>query len=82
MHDLIPLKLLPLGCTATVAHIAGDTTAAHRLRELGFCDGAAVEMIQAGSSCIVRVNNHKLAFRSDDAMNVFVHESNPSGVSK
>jgi Fe2+ transport system protein FeoA len=75
MHNLIPLNLLPIGSMAKVVYIDGDNVAAHRLRELGFCDGANVEMVQTGSSCIVKVNDHKLAFRSDDAMNVYVAES-------
>ena len=80
MSDVLPLGILPLGHTALVEHVAGDAAAVHRFREMGFCDGALVEMVQPGEPCIVRIGGHKLAFRLDSTVSIFVREAKPVGV--
>ena len=80
MAKLIPLHLLPIGQIAHVEHVAGEPGSTHRLKELGFRDGAIVEMVQSGSACIVRIGGHKLGFRADDATGVFVRQTIARGV--
>jgi Fe2+ transport system protein FeoA len=44
----------------------------HRLHEMGLRGGAEIEMMQAGSPCIIRLDGHKLCFRDDEATRVLV----------
>jgi ferrous iron transport protein A len=73
--DYIPLSLLSPGSTAYVSDCVGTCDAVHRLRELGLHGGAKIEMVQAGSPCIIRLAGNKLCFRSDELMSVFVRPS-------
>ncbi|MGD9722176.1 MAG: ferrous iron transport protein A [Pirellulales bacterium] len=72
MHDLIPLNLLAPGESAEVGHISGLPDDVHRLEELGLRGGAAIEMVQGGSPCIIRLSGQKLCFRADDLVHVLV----------
>lgn len=72
MSDLVPLRCLTPGQTAEVGQIMGDPHQVHRLHELGLHHGTTVEMVQSGSPCIIRMSGHKLCFRHNDALNVFV----------
>jgi Fe2+ transport system protein FeoA len=72
MHDLIPLNLLAPGQLAQVGHVSGQPDEIHRLEELGLRGGAAVEMVQSGSPCIIRLAGQKLCFRADDLVRVLV----------
>ncbi len=79
MSELIPLHRLSMGHSACVEHVTGETAVVHRLKELGFRDGAVVEMVRTGGTCIVRLDGRKLGFRADDAVNVFVRRPMPLG---
>ena len=72
MNDLIPLSLLSAGEFAQIHAVAGHPEQTRRLRELGFQEGARVEMIQSGSPCIVRLDNSKLCFRDCELSRVMV----------
>jgi Fe2+ transport system protein FeoA len=72
MNELIPLNLLQAGCTALIGQIMGRPEQVHRLEELGLRGGAAVEMLQPGSPCIIRLAGHKLCFRADELLSVLV----------
>lgn len=72
VHDLIPLNMAPSGCTAEVAQLLGLAEEVHRLEELGLRQGALVEIIQAGTPCIIRLAGHKLCFRDSDGFHVLV----------
>jgi Fe2+ transport system protein FeoA len=39
---------------------------------MGLRGGAEIEMMQAGSPCIIRLDGHKLCFRDDEATRVLV----------
>jgi len=45
LHELIPLNLLNAGQTAEIGQIMGGPDFVHRLHELGFTNGAQVEMV-------------------------------------
>lgn len=72
MNELIPLELLPSGQSAAVGHLVGGLGEVQRLEELGIRGGATIEMVQAGSPCIVRLAGQKLCFRADDLMRIWV----------
>lgn len=72
MNDLIPLSLLAPGQSALVDRIIGRPDEVHRLEELGLRGGTAIEMVQCGSPCIIRLAGHKLCFRADELLSVLV----------
>ena len=72
VHDSIPLNLLHSGECALVDQVLGQPDVVHRLEELGLRGGAAVEMVQAGSPCIIRLRGLKLCLRADELVSVLV----------
>jgi Fe2+ transport system protein FeoA len=72
VDDLIPLEMLRPGQLAVVGEIVGQAEHVVRLEELGLRSGRAVEMVQAGSPCIIRVDGHKLCFRDGECFSVLV----------
>jgi Fe2+ transport system protein FeoA len=72
MHDLLPLHLLRPGSRALIGQLVGQADEVHRLEELGLRVGTPVEMVQAGSPCIVRLGGAKLCFRDNEAFRVLV----------
>jgi len=73
MPNLLPLQLLPSGKRARIDQLVGHDDEVHRLQELGMRVGTHVEMIQAGSPCIVRLDGARLAFRDNEGFRVLVH---------
>lgn len=72
VHELLPLNLVPAGATARVAQLVGQPDEVHRLNELGLGEGAALEIVQAGVPCIVRIGGHKLCFRDSEGFRILV----------
>ena len=72
VYELIPLNLLAPGQSAHVGHVSGHPDEIHRLEELGLRGGAAIEMVQGGSPCIIRLAGQKLCFRADELLRVLV----------
>jgi Fe2+ transport system protein FeoA len=72
MHDLIPLPMLRPGQRASIGELMGQADDVQRLQELGMRVGSIVEMLQAGSPCIVNLDGTKLCFRACDATSVLV----------
>ncbi|MCA9149913.1 MAG: ferrous iron transport protein A [Planctomycetales bacterium] len=72
MLNIIPLSLLAVGQIAEVFNVVGITDHSRRLGEMGFREGARVEMVRPGATCIVRVDNCKLCFRDCDVSCVLV----------
>jgi ferrous iron transport protein A len=72
MHELVPLSLLQPGQQAWIDHVVGRADDVHRLEELGMRVGSAIEVVQAGSPCIVRLGGSKLCFRACDMTSVLV----------
>ena len=72
MFDLIPLGSLRAGQSGLVAQVVGHADHIHRLEELGVRDGASVEILQAGSPCIVQLAGNKLCFRGGETMSILV----------
>ena len=72
MHLMIPLDALRPGEVADVCQIVGQDDQVRRLRELGICDGAQVEMVRCGSPCIVRLGSCRLCLRYERSLRVLV----------
>lgn len=75
MNDLLPLSLLRAGSQAVVRQVLGTPEHVHRLHEMGLRAGAAIELVQGGRPCIIRLAGHKLCFRDDEATQVLVEPS-------
>ncbi|HZZ26835.1 MAG TPA: FeoA domain-containing protein [Pirellulales bacterium] len=71
-HRLMPLGRVSAGQRASVAQVVGRSDQVQRLKELGFQHGAALEMVSAGSPCIVRLQGNKLCIRGNELLNVLV----------
>lgn len=72
MSELIPLPMLPPGQLAHIDQVMGQAEDVHRLSELGMQVGRAVEMVQSGSPCIIKLDGAKFCFRDCDALSVLV----------
>jgi ferrous iron transport protein A len=72
MHDLIPIAALRPGQIAEVRQIAGRMEQIRRLEELGVRDGVIVEVVRAGTPCIIRVGGTRLCFRDGELCSVMV----------
>jgi Fe2+ transport system protein FeoA len=68
----MPLVALASGETGIVEEVLGEPATVVRLQELGLRTGQQVEVVQAGSPCIVRVSGHKLCFRDGEACDVLI----------
>jgi ferrous iron transport protein A len=72
MPDLLPLQLLASGQRARIDQVLGCPDHVHRLQELGMRIGTPVEMVQTGTTCIVKLDGNRLAFRDNEALSVLV----------
>jgi Fe2+ transport system protein FeoA len=63
---------------AEVLAVAGVSQHSRRLGELGFRQGAHVQMVRRGSPCIVRLENAKLCFRECEMSHVLVRTESSS----
>jgi Fe2+ transport system protein FeoA len=68
----LPLTALRVGEIALVVQVLGDSRCVDHLREVGLRPGVDVEMVQAGTPCIVRLDGHKLCLRADELASVMV----------
>ncbi len=64
--------MLAAGEIAEVVDLVGMPEEVLRLEELGMRRGRTIEMVQAGSPCIVRIDGQKLCFRCTELFNVLV----------
>lgn len=73
MDSLIPLRFLSAGQSGRIGQLMGDPHHVQRLEELGLRQGTLIQMVRAGSPCIIRLAGNKLCFRQNEALNVLVH---------
>jgi len=69
---VVPIELLRPQERARVVEMDGESTAVHRLQELGLRVGTIVEMVKSGQPSILRIGEHRLSFRAADRMSVLV----------
>ena len=72
MENLFPLQFATAGSAVQVCQVSGSPMAVHRLQELGLREGVAMQILQAGTPCIVQLAGHKLALRNEDDVMVLV----------
>lgn len=77
LSKVIPLSRLGAGQRARIDGVKGPIEWVHRLRELGFRDGAEVRMVRQGSPCMIRLGLQTLAIRADETTSVLVR---PAGL--
>ena len=70
--ESIPLEWLRSGERATVAAVVGAGDACRRVAELGFQEGATVEMVRPGEPCILRIDGAKFCLRLAGACRILV----------
>lgn len=67
------LNRVGIGCRGTVVGVGGDGDLRRRLLEMGFCNGAAVEVIRRaplGDPIEFRLRGYCLSLRDDQARHV------------
>ena len=70
-----PLSKLGVGCQGQVISVAGDNDLRRRLLEMGFCNGATVEVVRRapmGDPIEFRLRGYHLSLRKDQAQHVQV----------
>src|SRR5437763_8006789 len=70
-----PLSALAIGCCGTVVSVAGDPDLRRRLLEMGFCNGARVEVIRRaplGDPIEFRLRGYHLSLRDEQARHVTI----------
>lgn len=70
-----PLNNLGIGCQGMVVSVTGDATLRRRLLEMGFCNGATVEVIRRaplGDPIEFRLRGYCLSLRDEQARHVQV----------
>ncbi len=70
-----PLSQLPIGETGKVVSVGGDRELRRRLLEMGFCNGASVEVVRKaplGDPIEFRLRGYLLSLRSEQARHVIV----------
>jgi ferrous iron transport protein A len=70
--QLIPLSMLAAGDTAMVQSVVGSVELVRHLAEIGVRAGALLEMVRAGSTCILQLDGTKLCVRGDELLQVLV----------
>jgi ferrous iron transport protein A len=69
---VIPLGRMSSGERATLVDVVGQPEQVRRMQELGFRCGMSLEMIRAGSPCIVRLCGQTMCIRGNEFLNVLV----------
>jgi Fe2+ transport system protein FeoA len=72
MTELVPLQYLASGNRGTVMHVLGNPEQVQRFREMGIRDGAEIQMIRGGTTCIFRTGTQTLCVRGNDSLSVLV----------
>lgn len=69
------LDCLAQGCRANVLSVSGEHEFRRRLLEMGFCNGASVELVRRapfGDPIEFRLRGYHLSLRNEQARNVLV----------
>ena len=73
--ETCPLSHVGIGCQGKVISVGGDTMLRRRLLEMGFCNGAQVEVVRKaplGDPIEFRLRGYHLSLRADQAQYVMV----------
>jgi ferrous iron transport protein A len=72
MRESLPITMLAAGQVAEVLQLVGPAESVRRFEELGLRTGARIEIVRAGSPCIIRIGDSRLCFREDAQVSVLV----------
>lgn len=72
MDQLLPLELLNAGEWADVAEVHGEPAWIGRMAELGLRVGGRLQVLQAGSPCLLQINGTRLCLRGEQTMRILV----------
>jgi ferrous iron transport protein A len=72
MSDTIPITALGRGEVAEIALVVGAPDLIRRFAELGLRSGTRLQIVRAGSPCIVRMAGTTLCVREDESIRVLV----------
>jgi Fe2+ transport system protein FeoA len=75
LMQVLPLHLLYPGQFGRVCDVSGNSAMVGRLDEMGLREGVQVRMVQSGEPCIVAFEDHRLTFRGEEEVSVFVEVS-------
>ena len=70
-----PLSKVGIGCHGTVVSVGGDSGLRRRLLEMGFCNGASVQVVRRaplGDPIEFRLRGYHLSLRADQAKFVLI----------
>ena len=73
--DTCSLNTMGIGCRGCVVSVSGDADVRRRLLEMGFCNGAAVEVIRRaplGDPTEFRLRGYHLSLRDEQAKCVMI----------
>ena len=70
MRESVPITLLAAGQVAEIQQLVGSPDRVRRFEELGLRAGARIEIVRAGSPCIIRVGDSRLCLREDTQVRV------------
>jgi Fe2+ transport system protein FeoA len=73
--DSCGLNKLSIGCSGCVVSVGGDPEVRRRLLEMGFCNGASVQVIRRaplGDPIEFRLRGYSLSLREEQARHVTV----------
>jgi ferrous iron transport protein A len=76
--DSCGLNKLSIGCSGCVVAVGGDPEIRRRLLEMGFCNGASVEVVRRaplGDPIEFRLRGYSLSLREEQARHVTVARS-------
>ena len=69
---LMPLDMLRAGEWAEIESVCGEPAWVGRLAELGVREGCRLRVLQAGSPCLLQVNDCRLCLRGPECSQIFV----------
>ena len=78
MIDSCGLNQLGIGCRGCVVSVGGDADLRRRLLEMGFCNGAEVEVVRRaplGDPIEFRLRGYHLSLRNEQARHVTISKS-------
>ena len=68
----LPLDLLQPGEWADVAEVSGEPAQVCRMAEIGIRSGCRLQLVQAGSPCLLNIDGCRLCLRMDDSTQILV----------
>jgi Fe2+ transport system protein FeoA len=69
---LLPLEMLNTGEWAEVHEVSGEPAWVCRMAEMGLRTGCRLQMLQAGTPCLLDVGGCRLCLRGECAMKILV----------